>query len=50
MTDFHQKGILTTLHTLYEAFDREEYLKRFENKLAEYARHLSPGPGGRVKR
>lgn len=41
MTDFHQEGIITTLHALYEAFDREEYLVQLERKLEEYSRHLS---------
>jgi len=40
MADFHQEGIITTLHPLYEAFDREEYLNNLESKLEEYARHL----------
>ncbi|MBW1721065.1 MAG: glycosyl transferase [Deltaproteobacteria bacterium] len=40
MADFHQEGIITTLHGLYEAFDREEYLDILERKLEEYARHV----------
>ncbi len=40
MADFHQEGIITTLHALYEAFDREEYLERLERKLGEYASHI----------
>jgi len=40
MTDFHQEGTITTLHSLYEAFDREEYLAGLESKLEEYSRHL----------
>jgi glucosyl-3-phosphoglycerate synthase len=40
MADFHQEGIITTLHALYEAFDREEYLIRLEKKLTEYSRHV----------
>lgn len=40
MADFHQEGTVTTLHALYEAFDREEYLVNLENKLEEYSRHL----------
>jgi glucosyl-3-phosphoglycerate synthase len=40
MADFHQEGIITTLHALYEAFDREEYLEDLEQKLEEYSRHL----------
>jgi glucosyl-3-phosphoglycerate synthase len=39
MTDFHQEGLVTTLHALYEAFDREVYLANMENKLEEYAGH-----------
>ncbi|MFH1625158.1 MAG: hypothetical protein ABID54_08375 [Pseudomonadota bacterium] len=40
MSDFHQEGIITTLHGLYEIFDREEYLTSLEQKLEEYSRHL----------
>jgi len=40
MADFHQEGIITTLHGLYECFDREEYLAILEKKLEEYSRHL----------
>ena len=39
MTDFHQEGVITTLHALHEAFDPEEYLAALENKLKEYSRH-----------
>ena len=39
MADFHQGGVITTLHSLYEAFDRESYLEELENKLTEYAKH-----------
>lgn len=39
MSDFHQEGIITTLHALYEVFDREEYLMGLEQKLEEYSRH-----------
>jgi glucosyl-3-phosphoglycerate synthase len=40
MADFHQEGIITTIHALYEAFDCEEYLASLEAKLEEYAQHL----------
>jgi glucosyl-3-phosphoglycerate synthase len=40
MADFHQEGIITTLHALYEAFDREEYMVHLEKKLEEYAQHV----------
>lgn len=40
MADFHQEGIITTLHALYEAFGREQYLLNLEKKLEEYAGHL----------
>jgi glucosyl-3-phosphoglycerate synthase len=40
MADFHQEGLITTLHALYEAFDRDEYLINMEKKLVEYAGHL----------
>ena len=38
MTDFHQEGIITTLHALYEVFDREDYLNNLEKKLGEYSK------------
>ncbi|HHO48776.1 MAG TPA: glycosyl transferase [Desulfobacteraceae bacterium] len=40
MADFHQEGVVTTLHALYEAFDRDEYLEKLERKLKEYSRHM----------
>lgn len=39
MADFHQEGTVTTLHALYEAFDRDVYLEELENKLVGYASH-----------
>ena len=39
MTDFHQEGLITTLHALYRAFDVDTYLANLEEKLEEYARH-----------
>jgi glucosyl-3-phosphoglycerate synthase len=43
MADFHQEGIITTLHALYGAFDRKAYLEHLEKKLEEYSRHLRIG-------
>lgn len=40
MSDFHQEGIITTLHNLYEAFDPADYLSRLELKLEAYSQHL----------
>lgn len=40
MADFHQEGIITNLHPLYEAFDQKEYLGKLERKLEEYAAHV----------
>ena len=40
MADFHQEGIITTVHALYQAFDRKEYLRDLEKKIEEYATHL----------
>jgi len=40
MTDFHQEGTITTLHALFEAFNKEEYMEKLEHKLEEYSRHL----------
>jgi len=39
MTDFHQEPLITTLHALYEAFDKESYLASLERRLEEHARH-----------
>ncbi|MGM0381965.1 MAG: hypothetical protein ACQEQO_00510 [Thermodesulfobacteriota bacterium] len=35
MPDFYQEGVVTTLHALYEAFEREKYLTDLEGKLDE---------------
>ena len=40
MADFHQNGIITTLHGLYEGFDREAYQSALERRLTEYGRQL----------
>ncbi len=39
MADFHQGPQITTLHALYEAFDRDDYLSTLERKLEHHARH-----------
>ena len=39
MADFHQEGVITTLHSLYESFDREAYREELEKKLVDYATH-----------
>jgi glucosyl-3-phosphoglycerate synthase len=39
MADFHQEPQITTLHALYEAFDKENYLSNLEHKLEGHARH-----------
>ncbi len=38
MSEFHQQGIISTLHALYHVIDRERYLKSLEDKLDIYAR------------
>jgi glucosyl-3-phosphoglycerate synthase len=40
MVDFHQEGIVTTLHALHEVSDREVYLQELERKLEEYSTHV----------
>ena len=40
MADFHQEGIVTTLHALHEIFDREAYLNKLERRLEEYSKHV----------
>ncbi len=37
MADFHQQGIITTLHDLTEHFQRNDYLESLERKLEGYA-------------
>lgn len=41
MADFHQGGVITTLHALHESFDREAYLASLEARLEEWSRHVS---------
>lgn len=40
MPDFHQEGIITTIHGLYETFDRDEYMARLDEKLGDHAHHV----------
>lgn len=37
MGDFHQEGIITNLHGLYQVLDREQYLDSLEKKLLTYS-------------
>jgi glucosyl-3-phosphoglycerate synthase len=39
MADFHQEPLITTLHALYEAFDRGAYLANLERRLEQHAQH-----------
>jgi glucosyl-3-phosphoglycerate synthase len=39
MADFHQERMITTLHALYEAFDRDTYLVNLESRLQEHSQH-----------
>lgn len=39
MANFHQTGLITTLHSLHEAFDRDDYLDELEQKLVDYSKH-----------
>ncbi|MEA3274181.1 MAG: glycosyl transferase [Pseudomonadota bacterium] len=41
MADFHQEPLITTLHALYEAFDRASYLTSLERRLEQHAQHES---------
>ncbi len=43
MTDFHQEGLVTTLHALYQAVGEEHYLENLERKLKEHSRHQRIG-------
>ncbi len=40
MSEFHQEGLITTIHGFYDLFDPEEHLARLEKKLEEFSRHL----------
>ena len=33
--DFHQGGVITNIHSLYDSFDRKEYLVNLERKLED---------------
>jgi len=39
MADFHQEPLITTLHALYEAFDRGTYLANLERRLEQHSQH-----------
>jgi len=39
MADFHQEPLITTLHGLYEAFDKVAYLDKLERRLEQHAQH-----------
>lgn len=41
MSDFHQEPQITTLHALYEAFDRGAYLTSLERRLEHHAEHTN---------
>jgi len=43
MVDFHQEGLITTLHSLHQVLDQEAYLTVLEQKLEEYSHHLRIG-------
>jgi glucosyl-3-phosphoglycerate synthase len=38
MTDFHQHGIITTLHPLHEAIPHDSYVNELQSRLASHAR------------
>lgn len=40
MSEFYQDGIITTIHNLFDIFDREAYLDRLEKKLEEFSGHM----------
>lgn len=39
MTDFHQHGNITTLHSLHEVYDKAAYLEQLEQNLVDHARY-----------
>jgi len=39
MADFHQEHLITTLHGLYEAFDKDSYLDELERRLEQHSQH-----------
>ena len=40
MSEYHQDGIITTIHNLHEVFDLEGYLIELEKKLENFSKHL----------
>jgi len=40
MADFHQAGVITTLHALHETLNRDEYVASLERRLEDHARHV----------
>ena len=43
MSEFQQEGTITTIHGFYDLFDPKEYLKRLENKLMAFSKHMNIG-------
>ena len=43
MSEFQQEGTITTIHGFYDLFDPREYLKRLENKLMAFSKHMNIG-------
>ena len=39
MADFHQEPLITTLHALYEGFNKDSYLASLERRLESHAQH-----------
>jgi glucosyl-3-phosphoglycerate synthase len=39
MADFHQVGMITTLHNLYQAFNKKAYLSDLEKRLENHAKY-----------
>ena len=39
MADFHQEPLITTLHALYEGFNKDSYLSNLERRLESHAQH-----------
>jgi len=43
MSEFQQEGTITTIHGFYDLFDPKEYLKKLENKLMAFSKHVNIG-------
>jgi len=43
MSEFQQEGLITTIHGFYDLVDREEYMRKLEERLMEFSKHVPIG-------